>query len=73
VPWFQLQAQARKHGIVACSSNYALYADMSNRVVEVLSSFSPKIEVYSIDESFLDFTGFERQGIPPTGPRFASA
>jgi len=53
VPWFQLQAQARKHGIVACSSNYALYADMSNRVVEVLSSFSPKIEVYSIDESFL--------------------
>ena len=67
VPWFQLQAQARKHGIVACSSNYALYADMSNRVVEVLSSFSPKIEVYSIDESFLDFTGFERQGYTSYG------
>lgn len=59
VPWFQIQAEVRKFGIVAFSSNYALYADMSNRVVEVLSGFSPNIEVYSIDESFLELSGFE--------------
>ena len=59
VPWFKLKEEARRHGIVAMSSNYALYADMSNRVVEVLSAFSPNIEVYSIDESFLELSGFE--------------
>lgn len=58
VPWFKIKDDARRHGIVAMSSNYALYADMSNRVVEVLSAFSPNIEVYSIDESFLELSGF---------------
>lgn len=58
-PWFKLKDEARRHGIVAMSSNYALYADMSNRVVEVLSAFSPNIEVYSIDESFVELSGFE--------------
>lgn len=67
VPWFQIQAEARRYGIVAFSSNYALYADMSNRVVEVLSGFSPNIEVYSIDESFLNLAGFERQGYASYG------
>lgn len=67
VPWFKIQEEARRYGIVAFSSNYALYADMSNRVVEILSSFSPNIEVYSIDESFLDFSGFERQGYQAYG------
>lgn len=67
VPWFQIQAEVRRYGIVAFSSNYALYADMSNRVVEVLSSFAPNIEVYSIDESFLDLAGFERHGYASYG------
>jgi DNA polymerase V len=52
-PWFKMKDLARKHGIVALSSNYTLYGDMSNRVVTVLKQFSPDIEVYSIDESFL--------------------
>ena len=52
-PWFKLKDLAQKHGIVALSSNYTLYGDMSNRVVTVLKQFSPDIEVYSIDESFL--------------------
>ena len=39
---------ARQHGIVALSSNYTLYGDMSNRVVSILREFSPDIEVYSI-------------------------
>lgn len=67
VPWFKIQAEAKRHGIVAFSSNYALYADMSNRVVEVLSDFSPNVEVYSIDESFLDLSGFERLGYAAHG------
>ena len=52
-PWFQMQGLARRHGIVALSSNYALYGDMSSRVVSILHGFTPDVEVYSIDESFL--------------------
>lgn len=57
-PWFQIREAAERQGVVAYSSNYGLYADLSNRVVEVLSGFSPNVEVYSIDESFLDLSGF---------------
>ncbi len=60
VPWFKIQKEAKHYGIVAFSSNYALYADMSNRVVEVLGQFTPSLEVYSIDESFLELSGFNR-------------
>lgn len=67
VPWFKLRDEAMRHGIVAFSSNYELYADLSNRVVEVLSEFSPNIEVYSIDESFLELSGFERRGYSAYG------
>ena len=56
-PWFKIKALAGKYGIVALSSNYALYADMSNRVMSILSEFSPRQEVYSIDECFLDWQG----------------
>ena len=52
-PWFQLQDLARQHGILAFSSNYTLYGDMSNRVSRILRDFCPYLEVYSIDESFL--------------------
>jgi DNA polymerase V len=57
VPWFQLKDIAKRHGIIALSSNYTLYADLSNRVMRLLSQWSPDQEVYSIDESFLDLTG----------------
>ena len=52
-PWFKMKDLARRHEILAYSSNYALYGDMSNRVATILSSFSPDMEIYSIDESFL--------------------
>ncbi len=52
-PWFRMQDLARRHGISALSSNYALYGDMSNRVATILRDFAPDIEVYSVDESFL--------------------
>ncbi|MET4075410.1 Y-family DNA polymerase [Hymenobacter sp. UYCo722] len=46
-----------QHGVQVFSSNYGLYGDMSRRVVQVLSSFAAGVEVYSIDEAFLDFSG----------------
>jgi DNA polymerase V len=60
-PWFQMQDLAKKHGIEAYSSNYTLYGDMSNRVVQVLKTFTPKLEVYSIDESFLQIESVLKQ------------
>ncbi|HDR9280162.1 TPA: Y-family DNA polymerase [Burkholderia vietnamiensis] len=55
-PWFQVRHLAESHGLIALSSNYALYADMSARMMSILGSFSPVQEVYSIDECFLDFS-----------------
>jgi DNA polymerase V len=52
-PWFKMKDLAREQGILAFSSNYTLYGDMSNRVVQILRDFAPDTEVYSIDESFL--------------------
>lgn len=60
VPVFQIRDAIRRHGIVVFSSNYALYADMSSRVMRVLEDLAPAVEVYSIDESFLDLTGVAR-------------
>lgn len=56
-PWFKLKHLAQQHGIVALSSNFPLYADMSNRIMSLLAQFSPHQEVYSVDECFLDFSG----------------
>ncbi|MDD1632326.1 MAG: DNA polymerase V subunit UmuC, partial [Methylococcaceae bacterium] len=55
-PWFQCQHLVKPHGLIALSSNYALYADMSRRVMAILAGFTPEQEVYSIDESFLAFS-----------------
>ncbi len=56
-PWFKLKALARQHRIIAKSSNYTLYGDMSHRMHSVVGQFAPEQEVYSIDESFLNLTG----------------
>ena len=58
VPAFEVEDIIRKNGVEVFSSNYALYADMSGRVMETLSAFTPDMEVYSIDEAFLDLAGF---------------
>jgi DNA polymerase V len=58
VAFFKVRNLAEKHGVVALSSNYTLYADMSRRVMETLCNFTPEIEVYSIDEAFLNLSGF---------------
>ena len=55
-PFFQCKGLLQRHGGVALSSNYTLYADMSTRVMDVLSTFIPDVEIYSIDEAFLFFS-----------------
>ena len=56
-PYFKQKETFRRHGIVAFSSNYELYADMSHRVMSTLDELSPRVEIYSIDEAFCDLTG----------------
>ncbi|RAU20739.1 DNA repair nucleotidyltransferase [Paramagnetospirillum kuznetsovii] len=58
-PAFKLRHLVEREGLIMLSSNYALYGDMSARVMSVLATFSPGIEVYSIDEAFLDLDGME--------------
>lgn len=57
-PLHLIRDKVEAHGVRVFSSNYTLYGDISRRVVEVYETFSPVVEVYSIDESFLDFGGF---------------
>lgn len=59
-PYFQIKEQLRRHGVVAFSSNYALYGDISERVMSVIESMVPAVEVYSIDEAFADLTGVQQ-------------
>jgi len=58
IPAFKIKDAINSGHVYALSSNYALYGDMSRRVMETLSCFSPDIEIYSIDEAFLDLSGF---------------
>lgn len=58
-PMFKWKNFCREHKIHVLSSNYALYGDMSSRVMNILKQFTGDIEIYSIDESFLQFKGFE--------------
>ena len=63
-PFFQLKKQVEKGQLVACSSNYALYGDLSSRVMSILSEAAPRIEIYSIDEAFLHLEGIPEEKIP---------
>jgi DNA polymerase V len=56
-PYFQAQHLIQKHNISVFSSNYNLYGDLSWRVMETLRTLSPSVEVYSVDEAFLDLSG----------------
>jgi DNA polymerase V len=59
-PLFKVKPLVEQHGIHALSSNYALYGDMSGRVMSYLAEQAPEIEIYSIDEAFLSLHGMER-------------
>jgi len=59
-PEFKCRDRLRQGGVEVFSSNYALYGDMSSRMMATLAEMAPEIEVYSIDEAFLDMSGFGR-------------
>lgn len=56
-PEFKIRNQIKQHDIHVFSSNYALYGDLSNRVYNLLHKFTPHVEMYSIDEAFMNFDG----------------
>jgi len=56
-PFFKLKETLRQHRVQVFSSNYALYADMSLRVMTTLEEMAPSVEIYSIDEAFLNLSG----------------
>ncbi|GEP51447.1 SOS mutagenesis and repair protein UmuC [Flavobacterium noncentrifugens] len=56
-PEFKVRQELKEKGITVFSSNYALYGDLSDRVMQILRQFTQNIEVYSIDEAFMDFQG----------------
>ena len=55
-PFFKVRYLCEKVGIIVCSSNYELYADLSHKMMQVIGRFAPEQHIYSIDESFLDFS-----------------
>jgi DNA polymerase V len=57
-PYFKVREILDRHKVAVFSSNYALYGDMSQRVMKTLQQFSPEVEIYSIDEAFLNLEGF---------------
>lgn len=61
-PAFFMEDMLRHHDVAVFSSNYTLYGSLSQRVMQVLTSFAPEMEVYSIDEAFLDLTGHVNPG-----------
>lgn len=67
VPEFQIRSLLRAHQVQVFSSNYTLYGDMSQRVMETLEQFCPDLEIYSIDEAFLSLTGFTSRNFTEYG------
>ncbi len=57
-PAHHFKDKTREHGIRLFSSNYSLYGDISRRVAATIADFSPRTEIYSIDETFVDLSGF---------------
>lgn len=57
IPAYQIKDLVSNHGVAVFSSNYTLYGDMSGRVMSMLAELSPEIEIYSIDEAFLNLHG----------------
>ena len=66
-PIFKWEGFCKTNNITVLSSNYPLYGDMSSRVMSILKQFSPDVEVYSIDEAFLEFKGFDNYNFDDYG------
>lgn len=70
-PYFKVRDLLRRNGVAVFSSNFVLYGDMSRRMMSLLRRFVPATEVYSIDESFLDFTGMDENRLDVLGREIA--
>jgi DNA polymerase V len=66
-PAFEYEKIFQQHNVHVFSANFALYGDMSNRIMSILSEYTPDIEIYSIDEAFLKLTGFEHFNLQEYG------
>ena len=64
IPFYQVRHYVDSGRLTACSSNYSLYGDISNRVMSILADTVPKIEIYSIDEAFLHLDGIPQEKVP---------
>ena len=71
-PYFKVKELIRKNKVYIFSSNYALYGDLSRRVMKVLKTFSPKVEIYSIDEAFIDLSFIDEKGVEDYGREIRS-
>jgi len=71
-PLHEVENIIKRHNVVLFSSNYELYADMSTRIMSSLSSYVPDIEIYSIDECFLNFSGFNKYDLKEYGEKITS-
>jgi DNA polymerase V len=71
-PAFEMEELISKHKVAVFSSNYALYGDMSRRVMTSLSQFAPEMEIYSIDEAFLNLKGFENKDLSEYGRKIVA-
>ena len=71
-PAFKYDALFKKNKVHVFSSNFPLYGDMSSRVMNILSSYTPNIEIYSIDEAFLELKGFENYDLEKYGQEMQS-
>jgi len=58
-PYFKVKELCEKNGVAVFSANFSLYTNMSDRVMLTLAEFTPVLEIYSVDEAFLDLSGFE--------------
>ena len=68
-PYFKVKKIVKKNNVKVFSSNYSLYGDISRRVMKTLKQFSPKIEIYSIDEAFLDLSSIKDKDLLEYGSR----
>ena len=71
-PYFKVKELVKRNKIEVYSSNYALYGDISRRVMKVLKTFSPKVEIYSIDEAFIDLSFMDEKGVEDYGSEIRS-
>ncbi len=67
MPTFMIEELIKKNNVAVFSSNYTLYGDMSDRVMKILAGFTPTLELYSIDEAFLDLSGFAHKDLLQMG------